>query len=355
MDNLSAAKTDLIEAFTMFQDTSDTVKMLRFRRKIYKLLKVSNEDNAQLLDMAKVIDLWMEEVEYNEFIYSFRIALPVAERLAGKESLDFCDIIIGVSVVGYEKDFKATYSFGKKILSLLEAYKLHPRYTELKLNTGMHVLLRLLRAKYFELNPAQFDENIHELTTMFNEFMDRVLKICGDDKAYQDYKVVAHIRKALFDKNYLAVDDGLSLISENGNFLMYKAIVKEVNDFNAAAGIDKTKTMLNLQIGTNIREIRKSNFLRIDDCAKMLSMTPSVLQSIEQGKRSAHIYYLYKLSETFGIPLDNIVKCKSINASNYTKETLPAEIQKLVDLCMTLEVSDIEALETLAMQLAKKI
>lgn len=347
-------KTTLLEEFLAFQDTTDNVKVLRFRRKVQKHIKSSKEDDEQLHDVVRVLDLWLEEIEYNEFIHSFRIALPVAERLSSLENPDFYDIVIAAYVVGYEKDYGATYIFAQKVLSEVEKYQSHPQYISIKLGSCMNVLLRLLRARYFELNPSQVDENIQELSAMFNEFSDIVMAICAEYPEHWECKTVAHIRKALFEKNYLEVDAGLTAISEKGSYLMYKSIAKEVNGFNASVGIDKTKMMLNLQVGKNIRKIRKSKFLRIEDCAKELSMTPSVLQSIEQGKRSAHIHNLYKLSETFGLSLEEIVKGKSVPKETVNAETLPEDIQNLVDICKLLEAPDIETLETLAAQLAKK-
>jgi len=352
MSNQKSMHISLLEEFISFQDTTDKVKTLKLRRKVQKFVKSSDADNTQLIDVIRVLDLWVEEHEYNDFIHSFRIASPVAERISNLSNLDFFDIAISAHVVGYCKDYKATHVFAQKILSEVEKYQSHDRYQGVKLVLGLNVLHRLLRVKYFELINTHAVIEQDELNAIFTKYVNQVLELCGQHDELWEYKTVAKIRKALYEKNYKEVDEGLTLISEKGSYIMFKIIAEEINGYNAFAGAEKTKMQLNLQVGKNIRKIRKSKYLRIEDCAKALNMTPSVLQSIEQGKRSAHVFNLFKLSETYKLSLDEIVKGQTKPARK--DEELPEDIKKLVNACKLLEKTDIDTLSTLANQLAKK-
>jgi len=354
MSKQKSGRIALLDEFLEFPDTTDKVKVLRLRRRILRFLKNSDGDKTQLLDVVRVLDLWVEEHEFNDFNYSFRIAVPVIERLTYLNKFDFYDVAIALNVVGYGKDYKTTYEFSKKILENAEQFKSEERYLGTNITTRMNVMFRLLRARYFEMDYTIPVNELGEIADMFLGYADDVLEICATHPTLWEYKVITQIRKALFEKNYPEIDAGLSLVSEQGSYTMYKVVAEEVNGFSIFAGVDKTKMQLNIQVGKNIRKIRKSKYLRIEDCAKMLYMTPSVLQSIEQGKRSAHIHNLYKLSETFDLSLDEIVKGTTEPSRKNKDNELSKEVQKLVDICKSLEKSDISALDTLAKQLAKK-
>ncbi|MCL2287461.1 MAG: helix-turn-helix domain-containing protein [Firmicutes bacterium] len=352
MSDVIVAKVSLLNEFISLQDITDKIKILRLRRKIQKFIKTYEADNTQLIDVMRVLDLWVEELEYHDFNHLLRIATPVIERCVNLEKLDFYDTLISSHVVGYCKDFLAVYTFAGKIIAAIEKFKSNENYHQTKLVICMNVLCRLLRVRYFELSEEQDTEVIEQLTSMFTEYVDKVAHLCKHDKELWEYETVAAIRKALFDKNYDEVDEGLLRITKEGRYAIHKALSEEVNRYNAFAGTAKTKLQLNIQLGKNIRKLRKSKFLKIDECAALLKMTPSVLQSVEQGKRSAHIYVLYKISETFNISLDEIVTGDANPAVK--EEPLTEEVQNLIDACQSLVKSDINTLIALAKQLAIK-
>ena len=354
VSNLKVGRISLLEEFVAFRDSTDKLKVLKLRRKIQKFLKTSETGNTQLLDVLRVLDLWVEEIDYNDFSHSFRIALPVVERLSRLGELDFYDIVIAAHVCGYGRDYIASYEFAKKIFEDVEKHKSHKRYLDVKLATGMNATLRLLRARYFELDHTESVDDLGELTIMFMEYVGKIMTLCKDHKELWEYKTVAQIRKALFERNYSEVDMGLALISEKGSYIVYKVLAEEINGFSAFAGVGKTKMLLNLQIGKNIRKIRKSAYLRIEDFASMLNIAPSALQSIEQGKRSTHIHNLYKLSETLDFSLDEIVKGKIVPVDKNKDYGLSEEMQALVNVCKSLKKSDIVTLNALAKQLSAK-
>lgn len=352
MGDVKVAKASILNEFISLQDVTDKVKILRLRRQIQKFIKTSEADNTQLFDMINVLDLWIEENEYHDFLHLFRIASPVAGRYLQHEKFDFYDILISAHVVGYAIDYATVHAFADKILAAIEKYKANENYNQIKLTICMNVLRRLLRVRYFELAEGQHEKEIEELSAIFTEYVDKVAHLCKHDDELWEYETVAIIRKALFDKNYEDVDEGLLRITREGRYAIHKALSDEVNRYNAFAGMAKTKLQLNIQVGKNIRKLRKSKFLKIEECAKLLNMTPSVLQSIEQGKRSAHIYILYKLSQTFDVSLDELLNGNTQPETNV--EPLPEGVLSLVDACKLLTKSDINTLIALAKQLAIK-
>jgi len=351
MSDHKAAEIALLDEFIVFQDTSDKLQILRLKRKIQKFIKSTDTDNTQLQDIIRILDLWIEDNEYNDFEQSFRIAAPIAQRLAYTEKLDFYDISMFVHVVGYGKDYKATHDFAQKLLTALKEYKDCKSHLGVKLVICLNVLFRLTRAMYFELNGSSTSAEIDELTEIFEKYVNLAVELCGDHKELWAHKTMALLRKAIFEKDYTAIDAYLTLVSKKGSLAMYKIVSEEINGYNVFAGNNITKMQLNLQVGKNIRKIRKSRYLTVEDLAKMMGITYASLQAIEQGKITATIYNLNKIAGIFELTIDEVVrgKVKPIKKD----EELPAELQGLMNIAKKLTKSEILALNKVARQFAQ--
>jgi len=350
MSEQKETKIALVEEFLTFQDTTDVPKMLRLKKKIQKFLRSSYDDNTQLLDAIRVLDLWIDDHEYNDYEHSNRIASPVAERLAYKKNWDFFDTNIAMYVVAYRQDYKATHEFAQKILAAVEDYKSDKRYDGIKIVVCMNVLHRLLKAKYFELS---FPENANELaetTALFTEYADLALELCADHEWLLWYKTTTLLRKALFEQNYEEVDANLAILKEKSNSAQYRIIAEEVNGYSTFAGANLTKTQLNLQVGANIRQIRKSRYLSLETLGAGVGISYASLQAIEQGNISLTVYNLHKLSQFFDMPADEILYGKS---NTNSKPEPSHEIKELLAYAEELSKAEVIVLSNVAKQMAK--
>lgn len=67
-----------------------------------------------------------------------------------------------------------------------------------------------------------------------------------------------------------------------------------------------TKERLRILMGENIRNERMARNMSIDELAELLELTSGFVGLIERGRRGATAYTLLKLSDIFGMPIDNI-------------------------------------------------
>lgn len=74
-----------------------------------------------------------------------------------------------------------------------------------------------------------------------------------------------------------------------------------------------TKERLKKIMGDNIRNERVSRNMSIDEMAELLELTSGFVGLIERGRRGATAYTLFKLSDIFGMPIDDMF----INTEGY--------------------------------------
>lgn len=72
--------------------------------------------------------------------------------------------------------------------------------------------------------------------------------------------------------------------------------------------------MMTNKIGSNIRALRKKNYLTHEQLAETLNMTRQTLSNYELGKRIPDIYELIRIADLFHVSLDEMV---GRNPDNY--------------------------------------
>lgn len=72
--------------------------------------------------------------------------------------------------------------------------------------------------------------------------------------------------------------------------------------------------MMTNKIGSNIRALRKKNYLTQEQLAETLNMTRQTLSNYELGKRIPDIYELIRIADLFHASLDEMV---GRNPNNY--------------------------------------
>lgn len=112
-------------------------------------------------------------------------------------------------------------------------------------------------------------------------------------------------------------------------------------------------------IGTNIRFKRQEYKLTIEDLSEIVDIAPGFLGLIERGQRGASIKNLIKISDFFGVTLDDLIKkdLSQLNNDEIVKNI--SKKQKIVNticsiLC-TLKLSQLEYLYQVLIGLIKLI
>jgi transcriptional regulator with XRE-family HTH domain len=75
---------------------------------------------------------------------------------------------------------------------------------------------------------------------------------------------------------------------------------------NNTGDVSMTKERLRVIMGENIRNERMARNMSIDELAELLELTSGFVGLIERGRRGATAHTLLKLSDIFGMPIDNI-------------------------------------------------
>jgi len=86
--------------------------------------------------------------------------------------------------------------------------------------------------------------------------------------------------------------------------------------------IKMTKQRLRIIIGENIRNERIARNISIDELAEMLDLTSGFVGLIERGQRGTTPCTLYKLSDVFGLDIDNFFRGVELGLS-VGEERLP--------------------------------
>jgi len=328
---------NLAEDVFPLRSSTNRLKIVRTKKSIQKNLKDNN--NVQLQDAVTLLNLYLEELEYCDFNYAAPIVSPILQRLAGTANFDFYDIHFVAQTVKFAKNYKTADSLATKALETLESYQNEESYLPIKLMICTNTMFRLLRAKYFDSQ---------EVTAVFEKYLNLTLELCSQNNELLLEKTTAIIRKNIFYKEYEALDNGLEIILEKANVTLYKSIMEEVNAYNSFAKENMTKMQINMTVGVNIRKLRKSRFLSLENFAEMLGISTGFLQLIELGKRGASIHNLYKISQIFGMSIDELVNNKLENPHPET-----TEIKKLVSLARHLPKTSLKLLNQTARQLGK--
>lgn len=116
-------------------------------------------------------------------------------------------------------------------------------------------------------------------------------------------------------------------------------------DHLVSGDVCMNKERLRVLMGENIRNERMARNMSIDDLAELLELTSGFVGLIERGRRGATAYTLLKLSEIFGMPIDNIF-IKPDNASLSLEEEstrqLKAKRNKIASLITDLSETELD-------------
>lgn len=101
-------------------------------------------------------------------------------------------------------------------------------------------------------------------------------------------------------------------------------------------------------IGTNIRFKRKEYNLTIEDLSEILDIAPGFLGLIERGQRGTSIVNLAKISDFFGVTLDDLIKKDLSYLNNGEIVKTISKKQKIINkICLILGTLKLAQLEYL--------
>lgn len=106
-----------------------------------------------------------------------------------------------------------------------------------------------------------------------------------------------------------------------------------------------TKDRLRSMMGENIRNERMARNMSIDELAELLELTSGFVGLIERGRRGATAYTLFKLSDIFGMPIDNIFyrpDNESLSVEEESNREIKSKRNKIASLIADLTESELD-------------
>ena len=300
----------------------DKSKALKTRLMSY--LKDEGYD-PQISDALAILEIDIIESEQNDFEASQELAIPILERLSDLDKWNLFDFRIFAAVVDYADTYDQVLFLAEEALQRLEEYSHEGLYTSIKLCIHVNITHRLLRTKYFdEIDPVSLDR----LEGIFSGHFNSVMAIC-ETRHFPLHKAMVMIRKGLFYKDYALANEGFLYLKASGEDELYKSMQDEVKEYKLYVDeLKSSKKEFDFVVGKNIRKLRHSRKMTIEDLAVVLDRTDNAIGLIERGERGTTSYNVCKLAAFFNVPISVFYDETAVvpPVSDYKD----AQIQKLV-------------------------
>jgi len=311
-----------------------------------------NGNDPQINDTLRVLRIFDDERLNNDFEACCEMAAPIFDRLSSANEWDFYDIRILAGVVDYADTYEKANVMAKAALEKLEEYANEERYAIIKLSIHMNILLRLLRARYYDLDNISDPKAFKTLELMFELHFDAVMFV-SEDGDFPMQKAAAVVRKGIFYRDNKLAGEGFSVLESLKEYEAHKMLQDEATEYEFYSGLTISRSQFNSMVGRNIRRERNTCKLSIDDIAVILDMTPAAVGLMERGDRGQTSFNLCKLAEVFGITADVFFKDTESGPTPSKLRLKKAHIHKFVAYANRLSEDEMELVTMVAKNLSE--
>jgi len=258
------------------------------------------EADPQIEDALRILQMGRVEYFDNDLEAGCQIVEPIFERLANTEEWGIYDILLFTIVIGHAKTYKQSYMSGEDVLNRLEKYSGERWYVGTRLVIHSNIALRLVRAKFFDLESS---DALEELENMFLKHVNAGLALCKG-RIYLAHKAAFMIRKGIFYCDDDLTKEGFRLLGDHGELEMYKVMRYEVKPFEYVAEFTITRKQYDIIIGNSIRELRLERDMTTEELAELLDVSLWSVRQFERGERGISGLTIRKLADIFGVSTD---------------------------------------------------
>ena len=226
------------------------------------------------------------------------------------ENWDVNDLILSQILVTFGETFEVSEKFSNKALIVLKnKMEGSPYYKRGKFHFHFNMLLRLLRAEFFEIDHKKEKARSKEVKALFEHHLDIALKICSEyEEEFKFHELALNIRAAMMDKDSEEVMKNLKKIKElDKSSQIYDVMREEVSEFSFHEDLDLTDAHFNIALGARIRRLRMRLGLTSYQMANKIGYASTGnISSIERGATTLPISKLSKIANLFGMSLDEL-------------------------------------------------
>ena len=265
----------------------------------------TNENDLQIRDALIILRTFEIEYKYNDLKTCCELSVPIFERLDNMSEWDFYDIRILTCIVHYADTYMQSHTVATKALKALENHSHENRYIFIKRAILVNMTSRLLRAKFYESDTQESNKNLSEL---FSQYVNLIAPL-SEGNTFIPLIAVAKIREGIFFEDTNLINNTFKLIKENEEHELYKVLQDELREYKYNIGLDKvSKRQFDDIVGENIKNIRTSRGLSVEDFADILDVTVPTIKLIEKGDRGITSHSILRLSETLNISTEDIYR-----------------------------------------------
>ena len=322
-------KHDLLEKALTVNSNHNKKEINAIESELMSYLE-DNRDDPQISGALLMLTIAQEESTSNNFEECCAAAAPILDRLSRAKKLDLYDIRILSAVIDYAATYEQAVTLVDKALEHLDEHSDSKHFASVKLALYMNAMLRMLRAKYFDmdyLNPSK------DLEDAFDHYTKEATDLSDSINSHVN-KSVIDIRKGVFYRDIDIVDDGFENLKQLGADEVYRMLQTAIAEFDYFTELTISKRQFNIIIGANLKKERLAHDMKQEELAKILGVTIPAIGLMERGERSITSRNLGKFAHIFEVPIDTFYQ--GVGGTN-TAGKHRSKYQKLAALAKGLE------------------
>jgi len=293
-------RENLLNTFCNLKDFFPTRALSFFSKDLENYLK--DNDDAEITFVLLVVKAFQQNIKTNNLQESYNAMAPVFEYFKNKTNWSFTDLNILACAITFAATYEQAKNLAQEILDVLDDYEHEKTYGGVMFAVRFNLTMRLLWARYIDINDLAQNVDIKELEELFMHHYRIAVKVCNVAN-WHDLKTVLQIRKNTLLGNCEAIDAGFKWLYKNKSHNWYNATQHEIADFFCEMGADLTKWQLDVIIGSRIRKRREELGLSLPDVADHLGITETAFASAERGMKGLMNIKLFRLAAHLGVDI----------------------------------------------------
>jgi len=243
-----------------------------------------------------------EDLKSNDFYKCCDIAAPIFEQLENAPKWNHLELEILCSVICHNRDYKKSLSLTQEAFEVIDDLEQEgdSRIWKVKAMFSINVTIRLIRARYTDINPAEGGADLIAIRESFKYHLNLARAACTQEK-HATIKLVLDIREALFNRNCDLICDGLRKLRKAKDPVWLHALEDEVMSYLYHFRMLLSTEQLNLLLGLRIRRRRQELGLSLDDFSEEMAMERPSLIKVENGTVGLHTPKLFLAAAILGV------------------------------------------------------
>jgi hypothetical protein len=221
-------KQDILDQ--SFELDNSNLKELQEMKTRMSTYMADNEEDCQLFNALKIIEIKIVENTSNDFEKACEAAQPIFQHLDQKDDWDLNDLWILSNITHYAETYMQAHNM---ILDAIEALKNIPdqgNHAAIVIGFHMDMLLRLVRDKFYSAKNARDFFQLEEIVEIFGYHYEAAEALCQRN-GFSVYNAIANIRKGIFTDNNFLLNGGFSFLDHAGETDIHRIMKEEADAY----------------------------------------------------------------------------------------------------------------------------